>query len=1124
MMLFPRQRFVTRTCALLAALAIIAPIANAQPAAMRLQLQNVPAHGMVAENVNVAPLANGQELRTPRVLTADGKEVPSQFVPDESGSTRGILLLQLPRGGDYDLQLQAGAPLAAPQKIEGAPLTVGNSQVEVTFDARVGGGFPNSIKYLKSGRTVTGFSWADRLYNGVSYSLSNDQNAQLEATSRGALATVVRNRARYLAADGSAPPSQPQAVYTWIFWNAQPLITVKARATQSEAAPWSELHFFEFYFADQLFDHFLGGDPPQSGALKGDQTSKQFSQWGALRQDDDVIAMLGGPSIVYDGHGGYGTYLLFARPHPFTLPWGDTQRDAIAWLWLATDADAQTTLPQMAPQFMAAPQVHVISTAFEKQADALRALAAKQPETQRRETLWRIALARRAFAGDETERAQAWLAGKPPSDTSLHRAGDFALALRRTDSGVRVESLFDLKQDNELLAQRTPALFNIALREKAGAGSTPGAASLFANAGWGKVDIAPESATRPLTITWSQPRAAALRGLSVTATAQPDATSSAWRWDLKIHNENTNWGISRVAFPRLALADEGAATRALYPQGSGVVKTSPSQNSLAYGGDYPSGSTTMQMMAVYHGTAAPHGLYFARHDPRAAIKTISMHADATADAVEMSYDEPAPRMNEAAVDFTLSGQAVWQLLRGDWFDAAQIYKTWAQKNATWWPKLGKEGREDTPLWMRQLSGWTISGWAAGPVPPPVMEVQRNWGVPIGLHWYNWHGNPFDNDYPHYFPPKPDFAEGVKTLQANNVHVMPYINGRLWDTHDKGSEDFEYSRRALPFTTKTEVGGKLVPYTESYNSKESDGSLVKLAAMCPSTPFWQDELRDIVLRLTKDYGTDAVYIDQIAAAAPVLCLDPTHPHPAGGGSWWVEDYNAMLQKIRAALPPNRMLTTEDAAEPYIKSFDGYLVWNWASDGQVPVFPAVYGGAIQMFGRNYATGPDGDKAMRMKVAQSLTWGEQISWATPEIILHELGDAAYMRRAVRLRANLARYFYAGTMARPPFLGDKIPQLTADWQFYGLPVVTTDAAMSGLWKILGERKAALLLANASDAPVEITLDTSKLDLGAGAAKLDLAPAIVDGVEVPALKAGSNKLTLPPRAIYAWNISWPGN
>ena len=164
--------------------------------------------------------------------------------------------------------------------------------------------------------------------------------------------------------------------------------------------------------------------------------------------------------------------------------------------------------------------------------------------------------------------------------------------------------------------------------------------------------------------------------------------------------------------------------------------------------------------------------------------------------------------------------------------------------------------------------------------------------PSGFHWYNWHEIPFDNDYPHYFPTKAGFPEAVRELQSANVFVMPYINGRLWDTRDKGSEDFEFTAVAKAAVSKNEKGE---PYTEVYGSKEADGSPVRLGVMCPATQLWQNRVRDIVLRLMNECGVKGVYIDQIAAAAPTLCCDATHGHPLGGGHWWTEGYWKLLER-------------------------------------------------------------------------------------------------------------------------------------------------------------------------------------------------------------------------------------
>ena len=107
--------------------------------------------------------------------------------------------------------------------------------------------------------------------------------------------------------------------------------------------------------------------------------------------------------------------------------------------------------------------------------------------------------------------------------------------------------------------------------------------------------------------------------------------------------------------------------------------------------------------------------------------------------------------------------------------------------------------------------------------------------------------------------------------------MPYINGRLWDTLDRGDEDATFTSLALPAATKQEDGQ---PFVEIYGSKETNGEPVRLAVMCPTTRLWPDKVQAIVLRLLREEGTRGVYIDQIAAAPPTLCMDATHGHPLG----------------------------------------------------------------------------------------------------------------------------------------------------------------------------------------------------------------------------------------------------
>jgi hypothetical protein len=384
--------------------------------------------------------------------------------------------------------------------------------------------------------------------------------------------------------------------------------------------------------------------------------------------------------------------------------------------------------------------------------------------------------------------------------------------------------------------------------------------------------------------------------------------------------------------------------------------------------------------------------------------------------------------------------------------------------------------------------------------------------------YSWHQIPFDNDYPHYFPAKPGFAEAVRDLQASGVYVMPYINSRLWDTHDRGREDFEFTRLALPAATKDEQGK---PYIEMYGSKESDGSPVQLAVMCPTTELWRSTIQATVLRLFGECGVKGVYMDQIAAAKPELCFDRTHGHPLGGGHWWTEGYWALLESIRKAKPADCMLTTECNAELYTQVFDGYLTWHWQYDGQVPVFPAVYGGAIQMFGRAYRGGPTKDLALQMKAGQQLVYGEQIGWLDPDVV-HEKGNAEFLRQVVRLRYALRRYFYAGEMARPPRLLGTIPRVTADWQWSGTWPVTTDALMVGAWRLPKEKKLVLLMVNVGNEPVQATLDfdAARYDLPAGS--LTLRRIGQDGSGEPVPRVFQRAVSAGARQAWAWELAIP--
>ena len=113
--------------------------------------------------------------------------------------------------------------------------------------------------------------------------------------------------------------------------------------------------------------------------------------------------------------------------------------------------------------------------------------------------------------------------------------------------------------------------------------------------------------------------------------------------------------------------------------------------------------------------------------------------------------------------------------------------------------------------------------------------------------------------------------------------------------------------------------------------------------------------------------DGVYLDQLAAAGPVLDFSPGRSHGAGGGAWWSSGVGGMLEAIRTKTPA-APVTVEGNAEDKIGVVQGMLVPSsfgvaFARNGSegdpagsrrgvhAPAFVAVYGGYNVFFGDIY-----------------------------------------------------------------------------------------------------------------------------------------------------------------------------
>ncbi len=1078
---------------------------------MVLVVDRVPEHGLVVKRVDLRAALSRCKIEdaNPLQMRADdrnGRSVPFQFIPDPGFdpaiSATGLMVARLTPNRVNYLKLSFAGKR---EGVSARPDAI-NTKFYTVFHNANKGGLPDRIVFGATGKVFDNFRWQDRLHhrNLGGFTLQNDTAASVELLATGPLCTAVRVKARYANSEGKQSASKPEATYTWIYLRELPLLFVTAEIRQAEPLEWNELHFLELNFPGEDFKSWAGGEPFSEGSFQATGKSHNVTKWGALIEGRDAIAMFDcGRLIFHDGRGGYGTY-LHAHGDKAWGGWSKTRTEFSAWLWIGSGESPTKEIRALIDKAPSA------ADALATTADVRKAIesAGDQGVGQ-----WRNAMARQLEAAGRLEEATDVAEGQLLSNWTRIRAGDLNLVLEKAEQGLRVLSLFDERAGRELLAADSAGLFSLEIRH----GESKERLALGADSGWRRVDVSGTDASEERILTFREPVDDRLHGISVEVKLGSNDKDSSFAWDLRATNDSEQLSLWRVVFPQINLRQLREGARVFLPQTAGIEVSEIWSTAERRGGTYPSGWTCMQYMAAYDAEGRT-GLYVGMHDPFGSTKDILAQGKPGENAVAFRFEHPVPDMGKAGTGFDLPGEAKWQLLRGDWFDAATIYRDWVIREAKWWPALGPDGRGDTPKWMRELPAWAMTGGSPSSCVPRTAAFAKELGVPVGFHWYNWHQIPFDNDYPHYFPAKDGFAEGVAELKEAGVYAMPYINGRLWDTHDHGAEDREFTRIGLPAATKDEKGN---PHTESYGSKETDGKSVTLAAMCPSTSLWQDRVRGIVLRLFSEYGVSGVYIDQIAAAKPRLCFDASHGHPLGGGHWWTEGYWKMLDAIRGAKPAECMLATECNAEPYVKWFDGYLTWHWQEQDMVPAFPAVYGGAIQMFGRAYRGGPSQEPANRMKAGQQLVFGEQIGWFSPEIIKRP-DSGKFLRDCIQLRWRLRDYFYAGHMVRPPRLIGEIPQVTADWQWRGEWPITTPAVMTGAWRVPREDKVVLLFVNVSDQGLtaDIQFDPKEYDLVSETLRVTRITPGESESRFTIRATDKHRIELARRTVVAWEVT----
>ena len=602
---------------------------------------------------------------------------------------------------------------------------------------------------------------------------------------------------------------------------------------------------------------------------------------------------------------------------------------------------------------------------------------------------------------------------------------------------------------------------------------------------WEKISIA--KSAESVDLVFKNPEQFENISVTVTAKLNPDGI----RWLVDVTNDNNVYSVMEVTYPTPKMT--GDYLNYFIPYKAGVVIPDATNKVSSAGHYYPHWGFCMQFFAVY---GKQNGIYIGFEDGEAASKRFtyaSGNGECTLKAEFFGIGASLP-----ANSFTLWGECNWQFLSGDWYDASQIYADFVKKKAIWLPEIDENGRPDTPQRFKDVPFWicdympnskeqgdnapkNISAgndrygkdyWYSAPI-----ELRKKLGVNIAYHVYNWHEIAFNIEYPHFLPAKQEFLDHAEELRDNGVYVLPYINAISWEMNDgDAGHEMNFQNEGYKHGIVREDGLFTVA---KYPQHTKLGKESKLVPICGSSTFWHDYFLKLTREMEAVLPIDGIYYDEVAASSGNPCFNKNHNHLPGGGNYRVTGYNEMMKNINLEKPKESFYFTECNAEAFMKSFDGFLTWMWVDANQVPAFPAVYAGYIQMLGRcTHGVKKDDFEFFKYCTAHSLTYGQQLGWSKADIVYSDK-HMEFLKNCVDARVKYTKLFNGGKMLRPATVECNLPKLktTAGLWFEG--EIETQQIATGSWKTADGAKTVILAVNMAEETADFKLTFKASEYG---------------------------------------------
>ncbi len=402
--------------------------------------------------------------------------------------------------------------------------------------------------------------------------------------------------------------------------------------------------------------------------------------------------------------------------------------------------------------------------------------------------------------------------------------------------------------------------------------------------------------------------------LDVTLTVRAAAAEPGSRWRLTLDNK-AGLNVVDIQFPFVVTRYDLHGS-VLLPNYAGRLIQDPAPETLGPDADaawhfsplngdsahYP-GGLFAQFLALYNDRA---GLYMACEDAAANVKLIkALHRDPGV-RLGLAHVGDWPSLGKRTLEYDV----VLRSFTGDWYAAADIYRSWALQQK-WAVPLHR--RTDVPEWLLDSPAYItlrLQGELdAGPVFPvtaflpyekaiPLLDrLARRLNASLVAVLMSWErGGPWV--YPDCFPPVGGDASLTRfaTLaREHGWHVGSFCNGTRWVTqhawNDFDGRDSYRERRGSRSVCRTPSGDE---WAEHW-----DQSWRPSYAGCLGTAMTRRLATQFVERLI-GWGMESIqFFDQNMGAATFPCFAKDHDHPPMPGKWMAVRMQEIIGQFQEA---------------------------------------------------------------------------------------------------------------------------------------------------------------------------------------------------------------------------------